>query len=154
MHLGSFEIQDMFLYWGWYVQSLMSWAYRFLSDQADDLVGLDKIRPRLHDAAYIAAWMIDCCNLIGRKVVFEPPGLVLRLYYTLFSMNQNYDPQWSSPIFYPTTKVQNSVMFSPIMSTKCNRFSWILFADQKRKNQSKPFSIFPLCLTWLYCPCI
>ena len=28
------------------------------------------------DAAYIAAWMIDYCNLIGRKVVFEPPGLV------------------------------------------------------------------------------
>ena len=30
------------------------------------------------DAAYIAAWMIDCCNLIGRKVVFEPLGLVFK----------------------------------------------------------------------------
>ena len=32
----------------------------------------------LADAAYIAAWMIDCCNLIGRKVVFEPLGLVFK----------------------------------------------------------------------------
>lgn len=31
-----------------------------------------------YDAAYIAAWMIDCCNLIGRKVVFEPFGLVFK----------------------------------------------------------------------------
>ena len=33
---------------------------------------------RFFDAAYIAAWMIDCCNLIGRKVVFEPFGLVFK----------------------------------------------------------------------------
>ena len=84
--------------------------------------------------------------------------LFLRLYYTLFSMNQNYEeilyPQWSSPIFYPTTKVQNSVMFSPIMSTKCNRFSWILFADQKRNIQLKPFffssPLFDLTLLPVY----
>ena len=32
----------------------------------------------IYDAAYIAAWMIDYCNLIGRKVVVEPPGLVFK----------------------------------------------------------------------------
>ena len=84
--------------------------------------------------------------------------LFLRLFYTLFSMNQNHEeilyPQWSSPILYPTAKVQNSVMFSPIMSTKCNRFSWILFADQKRNIQLKPFffssPLFDLTLLPVY----
>ena len=61
--------------------------------------------------------------------------LFLRLYYTLFSMNQNHGeilhPQWSSPIFYPTTKVQNSVMFSPIMSTKCKIFSRICMLTKR-----------------------
>ena len=84
--------------------------------------------------------------------------LFLRLYYTLFSMNLNHEeilcPQWSSPIFYPTTKVQNSVMFSPRMSTKCKIFSWILFADQKRNIQLKPFffssPLFDLTLLPVY----
>ena len=84
--------------------------------------------------------------------------LFLRLYYTLFSMNQNYEeilyPRWRSPIFYPTRKVQNSVMFSPRMSTKCKIFSWILFADQKRNIQLKPFffssPLFDLTLLPVY----
>ena len=84
--------------------------------------------------------------------------LFLRLYYTLFSMNQNHEeilhPQWSSPIFYPATKVQNSVMFSPIVSTKCKIFSRILYADQKRNIQLKPFffssPLFDLTLLPVY----
>ena len=111
------------------------------------------------DAAYIATWMIDYCNLIGRKVVFETSETCFWGCFTLFfSMNQNHGeilyPQWSSPIFYSATKVQNSVMFSPIMSTKCNRFSWILFADQKRNIQLKPFffssPLFDLTLLPVY----
>lgn len=63
-------------------------------------------------------------------------------------------PQWSSPIFYPTTKVQNSEIFSPRMSTKCKIFSRILFADQKRKIRLKPFffssPLFDLTLLPVY----
>ena len=63
----------------------------------------------LADAAYIAAWMIDYCNLIGRKVVFEPLGLVFEAVLHSF-LNESEPwgilyPQWSSPIFYPATKV-------------------------------------------------
>lgn len=109
-------------------------------------------------AAYIAAWMIDYCNLIGRKVVFETSETCFWGCFTLFSQwirtIEILYPQWSSPIFYPATKVQNSVMFSPIVSTKCKIFSLILYADQKRNIQLKLFSFLPLCLTWLYCPCI
>ena len=84
--------------------------------------------------------------------------MFLRLFYTLFLMNQNQEdilyPQWSSPIFYPTTKVQNSEIFSPRMSTKCKIFSRILFADQKRKIRLKPFffssPLFDLTLLPVY----
>ena len=37
------------------------------------------------DAAYIAAWMIDYCNLIGRKVVFETSETCFWGCFTLFS---------------------------------------------------------------------
>ena len=43
------------------------------------------IRWLLADAAYIAAWMIDCCNLIGRKVVFETSETCFWGCFTLFS---------------------------------------------------------------------
>ena len=39
----------------------------------------------LADAAYIAAWMIDCCNLIGRKVVLGSLELVFEAVFTIFS---------------------------------------------------------------------
>ena len=56
--------------------------------------------------------------------------------------------------FYSATKVQNSVMFSPIMSTKCKIFSRILYADQKRNIQLKPFffssPLFDLTLLPVY----
>lgn len=110
------------------------------------------------DAAYIAAWMIDYCNLIGRKVVFEPPGLVFKAVLHSFP---NESELWGSiassmkfTCFLSVTKVQNLGMFSSIMSTKCKIFSRILYADQKRNIQLKPFSFLPLCLTWFYCPCI
>lgn len=70
------------------------------------IVGNHQLFP---DAAYIAAWMIDYCNLIGRKVVFEPLGLVFEAVLHSF-LNESEPwgilyPQWSSPIFYPATKV-------------------------------------------------
>lgn len=37
------------------------------------------------DAAYIATWMIDYCNLIGRKVVFETSETCFWGCFTLFS---------------------------------------------------------------------
>ena len=37
------------------------------------------------DAAYIVAWMIDYCNLIGRKVVFETSETCFWGCFTLFS---------------------------------------------------------------------
>ena len=37
------------------------------------------------DATYIAAWMIDYCNLIGRKVVFETSETCFWGCFTLFS---------------------------------------------------------------------
>ena len=40
---------------------------------------------RFSDAAYIAAWMIDYCNLIGRKVVFETSETCFWGCITLFS---------------------------------------------------------------------
>ena len=53
-----------------------------------------------------------------------------------------------------TTKVQNSEIFSPRMSTKCKIFSRILFADQKRKIRLKPFffssPLFDLTLLPVY----
>ena len=111
-----------------------------------------------YDAAYIAAWMIDYCNLIGRKVVFEPPRLVFKAVLHSFP---NESELWGSiassmkfTCFLSVTKVQNLGMFSSIMSTKCKIFSRILYADQKRNIQLKPFSFLPLCLTWFYCPCI
>ena len=48
------------------------------------------------DAAYIAAWMIDCCNLIGRKVVFEPPGLVFKAVLHSFL---NESKLWGNIVF-------------------------------------------------------
>ena len=42
-------------------------------------------KPSLTDAAYIAAWMIDYCNLIGRKVVFETSETCFWGCFTLFS---------------------------------------------------------------------
>lgn len=99
-----------------------------------------------YDAAYIAAWMIDYCNLIGRKVVFEPPRLIFKAVLHSFP---NESELWGSiassmkfTCFLSVTKVQNLGMFSPIMSTKCKIFSRILYADQKRNIQLKLFFLF------------
>ena len=107
------------------------------------IVGNHQLFP---DAAYIAAWMIDYCNLIGRKVVFEPPRLVFKAVLHSFP---NESELWGSiassmkfTCFLSVTKVQNLGMFSPIMSTKCKIFSRILYADQKRNIQLKPFFLF------------
>ena len=110
------------------------------------------------DAAYIAAWMIDYCNLIGRKVVFEPPRLVFKAVLHSFP---NESELWGSiassmkfTCFLSVTKVQNLGMFSSIMSTKCKIFSRILYADQKRNIQLKPFffssPLFDLTLLPVY----
>ena len=110
------------------------------------------------DAAYIAAWMIDYCKLIGRKVVFEPPRLVFKAVLHFFP---NESELWGSiassmkfTCFLSVTKVQNLGTFSPIMSTKCKIFSRILYADQKRNIQLKPFffssPLFDLTLLPVY----
>lgn len=88
-----------------------------------------------------------CKYAASKSCFWDLWDLFLRLFYTLFSMNQNHEeilyPQWSSSVFYPATKLQNSVIFSPRMSTKCKIFSRILFADQKRKFSWGLFPFLP-----------
>ena len=72
----------------------------------------------LADAAYIAAWMIDCCNLIGRKVVFEPFGLVFKAILHSFP---NESEPWGN--------IVSSMKFTYLLSGYKGIKFWDVFAD-------------------------
>ena len=72
----------------------------------------------LADAAYITDWMIDCCNLIGRKIVFEPPGLVLKAVLHSFL---NESELWGS--------IVSSMKFTCFLSGYKGTKFWDVFAD-------------------------
>ena len=72
----------------------------------------------IYDAAYIAAWMIDYCNLIGRKVVFETSETYFEAVSHFFL---NESEPWGN--------IVSSMKFTYLLSGYKGIKFWDVFAD-------------------------